>query len=120
MTFYSDLQTVATSLITQFGDTVTVRQEKSDTDKANPWEGKTDDVQTYTTVAVFDKFNARDIDGTLIKKDDLIAYIPSEDEDFEIKIKDFIVKGSTKYSIVNLEKIEPGPTNVMYILQLRQ
>lgn len=119
MSFYSDLVDIASNLLTEFGKPVTVRQEKSDTDKTNPWEGKTDDVQTYSTVAVFDKFFSKYFDKALVEKGDLFAYVPSKGEGFEIKLKDFIVEGSTKYSIVNLEKIEPGPTNIMYILQLR-
>lgn len=117
---YSNILAVSTTLIDDFGKTVTVRQERSDTDKTNPWEGKTDDVQTYATKAVFDKFIGLDIDGTIVKKDDLIAYISPDDEAFEIKIKDQIVAGSTTYKIMSVEKVDPGDTNLLYILQLRQ
>lgn len=117
---YAAMLAISTSLIDNFGKTVTVTQVRSETDQANPWEGKTFDAQSYNTKAVYDKFKAMDIDGTIVKKDDLLCYISPENETFEIKIRHKVVDGSTTYKIMNVEKVEPGGTNLLYILHLRQ
>jgi hypothetical protein len=117
---YDAMQTIGDDLIDNFGKTVTVRQEKSDTDKANPWEGKTDDVQTYNTKCAFIDIHEKDIDGTIVKKGDRLGYISPKGESFAIQLKHQIIDGSTTYKIMNVETINPAGTNLLYILRLRK
>lgn len=120
MTFYEDMEDVSFEILNDFGKEITVRREKSDINKTNPWEGKTDDVETFTAFAVFDKVDDSNIDPTLVRVTDLLAYIPSKGNDFTIEIKDKIIDGSDTYEIITLEEIKPSTTSLLFKLTLRK
>ncbi len=123
MTFYSELQTTSDSLLTKFGRVVTVRRERTDTSEANPWEGKTAVVSTYTGYAVLDTRKPKYDGTTITRRDTMIAYISpvaATGTFFTPEIKDYVTIGSDTYKIVGVEVVSPSTTELLYIVDLEK
>jgi hypothetical protein len=109
---YSGLKGTSKSLVERFGRTVTLRARSFSGAANNP---DVLDVDTETTAVITD-YNARDVDGTLIKVTDKMAIMHSDvtpDIDYQV------VDGGIVYSVINCNDIKPGDTSLIYKLQLR-
>lgn len=118
MTFYSDMVDVAFDLITEFGTAITMRREKTDTSKTNPWEGQTDSVTTYVTVGAFLKDEPKEDEKTLLKRDYKRVLVPAKDATFVFELTDLLVEGSDTYEILDMEIVDPGGTIIMYDMRV--
>lgn len=73
---------------------------------------------TYTASGVKIGYAQSDIDGTLIKQGDQRLYVPAlgfvrPTTNEQIKV------GSATYTVVNVEVVAPGDTDILYIIQIR-
>ena len=118
MTFYSNMLNTADSLISTYGRDVTIRREKNDTEKANPWEGYESEVTTYATQAVFMDDVPKNDDGTLVKREFQTCLVPAKGLTFTIELSDKVVDGSDEYEILDIHKVQPGDTLLMYKLRI--
>lgn len=66
--------------------------------------------------AVFD-FAADEIDGTIIQQYDKVMWVAVSGT--PISRVDKMVDGTTEYSIVSLEEVTPGDTELLYIIHAR-
>lgn len=117
MTFYTDLQTVATDLLTQFGQNGTWRQESNSYD---PSTGTNMVTSTDTTVKLAilplprgrDEFSEELIEmstnSIIVEAKALVAASVTPTSN------DKIVVGSTIYQITDLTPINPAGTPVVY------
>lgn len=73
---------------------------------------------THTAPGVKIGYEQTDIDGTLIKHGDQRLYVPAlgfvrPTTNEQIKV------GSATYTVVNVEVVAPGDTDILYIIQIR-
>lgn len=116
MTFYADMQSLATELLTEFGQNATwSRTEGGTRDPAtgNVTGGTTTNYSGYGTL--FD-FNTMLIDGEQILATDKRFLIESGDIP---KVADKLTINSVVYTVIAVNELNPAGTVVMYELQLR-
>ena len=113
---YSKLQTTATNLIQKFGGTVSVIVVSKGT--YNTATGVVNDTTTETEVSgVKVDFKKNEIDGTLVKLNDIKIYLPSTVE--VSKIDKLKISGNT-YNIIDIKEVKPADTFLYYELQVRK
>ena len=113
MSFYGDMAQLATELITEYGrDMIMLTYTESGPDYA-PTRTPVD----VTINGVFTSFITSDIDGTLIKKEDKMVLVDSSVEPVKSAS---IVDGGDIYELVDFNEIAPGPTSILYKLQVRK
>jgi len=107
---YSNVQATAISLINKFGRTITHRTTTSSGDEFDPVIVNND----TSITAVMIGYEAKEIDGTLIKTNDkmILTYT-------SINTKDEILDGAIKYEVVNVNEVKPGDTPLIYKVQIR-
>lgn len=93
-------------------DVAIVRTETDDSDPFNP---ETTDV-THTASGWCDTYDARDIDGTLIRQSDVKAFILCSSLDIAPATTDKYVAQSITYTIVSVQR---DPAGVCWIVQAR-
>ena len=120
MAFYDDMVDVAFDLITEFGTAITVRREKTDTSKTNPWEGQTDEnpVVTFVTVGAFLEDEPSEDNKTLLKRDCQRVLIPAKSADFVFELTDLIIRGSDTFEILEMKITNPASTIIMYDMKV--
>lgn len=113
---YTRSQATALRLITKFGTSATLMREGAPVGPVyNPEPG----TQTELSVTVvFDTYRSDEIDGTLIRRDDLKVLMASGDvvPTVEDRLKD--ASGNT-FSIVQIDALKPGGTVLMWTMQCR-
>lgn len=115
MSFYGTMSGVATDLLSQFGQTVTVRTY---TENYDPVTGKnTRTPHDSTTMGVFDNFSWEYMQTHEVKTGDRNLYI---DDSVTPELSAKIVVGTEEWSIANIEPVKPGGDVVLYQLQLRK
>ena len=109
---YSGLSKTATSLIDRFGrDAVLVKLSTTDGyDPGDPSETE------HPVRVVADNYRQSERDGTLIQANDRRYYLTSA---VAPESQDVIEDGDERLVIVNVEDTRPGPTAIMYTLQVR-
>lgn len=83
------------------------------------FEGGTEpSAKTYTASGVKIGYEQSDVDGTLIQRGDQQLYVPAlgfvrptTNEQIEV--------GGATYTVVNVEVVAPGDTDILYIIQVR-
>lgn len=71
----------------------------------------------YGVSMVFAQYNKREIDGEMIKPEDMKGLLPAKDLGFSPQIGDTITRGSAVWSV---RDIGIDPAQSLYILQLRK
>lgn len=117
MSFYSDMQQTANSMLSEFGQSVTITRKTSGAyDPAFGSVTITTTTQTGTG-AIFD-YGDRDINGTLVLQGDkklLLSQIGIDD----IEVNDTVTLGSNTYTVTNVKTLDPAGTNVMFVCNVR-
>ena len=117
MGFYDDLATVATTLLTDKGQTISFsRDNVISLDPVTGVETKSDAITFSGVGAVFD-YNASEIDGTVIQQGD--NRIVLESTATAPAIGDAATIGGVSHRVINVETVSPGGTVVIYKLQVR-
>lgn len=112
---YTRTRATAERLIARFGQTGTLRRTVSDDDPFNPTQTTTDYPCTF---AVLD-YEKRDVDGTLIKQTDQMAYVSTAGLSIAPETTDRLVIGGTPFTVVNVKPLSPAGTVVYFELQVR-
>lgn len=120
---YAGLADVAQELIEDNGRTATlVKVSEVPADASQPWRGNTSIETTQVVSAVFLDYMKEDIDGDLVRNGDQRAFIAEKSapgidfQDYEILRDD----EDQEWKIIDVDKKRPGPTTIVFILQLRK
>lgn len=120
---YAALATVSQTLIEANGRSVTlVKVSEVPLTPAQPWRGNTTTETLSVVTAVMMDYEKEDVDGDLVRAGDQIAVVaeksaPSADiEDYELLRDD----ENQEWKIINVDKIRPGPTTLVFLIQLRK
>lgn len=125
--FDTKFRALATKLVTKFGitnGTYTKITHGTMNDDTNKVEGGSVTANVIPMSPPI-RYNQTDVDGTLIRSDDYLIYIPAPDfEDAfgasaEIETVDFIEVDSRKLRIINTDPIYSGEQIAVYKLQVR-
>jgi hypothetical protein len=113
---YAEIQAVATELITEFGQAGTVTRIAP----PDPVNGGDPGETAYPATLVPMAYNARNIDGTVIKTGDVQIYISAVGLGIMPTVGDLVTAGGVGYRIVNADPNNyDGVTNVVFIVQGR-
>lgn len=124
MANFSKLQATATRLIRKNGRAVTVvRASTNPKDPEKPWRGnQCVDTELPTFAAIVD-YQERDIDGERIRRGDRRALIEvpkdSDGNEIDLRFFDRLDDRGERWRMMNIQKIEPANTTVVYDVQLR-
>jgi hypothetical protein len=113
---YTRTRATAERLIARFGQTGAVRRTVSDDDPFNPTQTTTD----YPCTLVVLDYNKRDIDGTLIRQTDQVAYVSTAGLTISPEVTDKLVVGGSPLTVINAKPLSPAGTAVYYELQVRK
>lgn len=109
---YTRLQNTAKSMIAKYGRQASIISLTKTGTAYNP-------VISETLTSIFllqSEYNAKEIDGTLIKTNDKRFLIYSETP---ISTENKILDNNKKYSIVSIKETMPGSVNILYEVQAR-
>lgn len=131
MVNYTSFRNLAERLIELNGrDIQLVRKDQGNpTDPTKPWRDSTDAADiTVDVKGVFTEFEKDQIDGEIVRRGDkrvLVADKSVIDEGgnaANLKIEDYdaVLDGSIRWRIITTDLIEPGPTRIVFDLQVRQ
>lgn len=118
---YDALQDAAEELIDDNGRDITI-QKRSDTvpDSSKPWEPAADGSGTnINTIGVFEDYSISEFGGTNIQIGDKKILIKGKGLSQDITTEDQIIDGSETWNIINVKKVQPGDTVIMYEIQAR-
>lgn len=116
---YTATRATAERLLERFGRSVSLRRTTvSGGDAWNPGGGTATTVN-HAATAVVTEYDAREIDGTLIRREDRRVILSTEGLSVTPATSDKVVVGATVYAIVNVAPLEPGGTVVLYEIQAR-
>ncbi len=120
---YTALSATAQTLVEENGRDVTlVKKSEVPLNPTQPWRGNTITEVTQLIKAVMTDYEREDIDGDLIRKGDQLAVVAEQSapgiafEDYEILRDD----EDQEWRIIMVDKIRPGPTTVLFLIQLRK
>lgn len=113
---YARLQATAQRLIAKYGQAGTVKRLTP----PDPVYGGEPVVTSYSVTLVPMAYEARYIDGTVIRTGDMQIYISAVGLAIEPTVGDIVTANGTDYSIVNGDPQKyDGVTNVVFIVQGR-
>lgn len=117
MTFSSDMQEAALSILSDLGQSLTFSRYTNS--EYNPASGAVERVSstTYTGYGNPSQYNLKDIDGEIVQQNDinLILYCTSEPN-----LDDEVTLDSDIYHIINIQKMNAQGSTIVYRLQLRK
>jgi hypothetical protein len=120
---YTDIAAVAKELIEDFGRTLTIRKiDTAPTDSSKPWRGQGTSHTSITPIGVILDYEAKDIDGEIIRGRDRLAYIAATSTEVgsnDLSTFDEVVDETITYRIIQVERLKPGGTVLLYTMQLR-
>lgn len=117
MSFYESIGATAASLISKFGQSITLRRITGGS--INPITGASDEVATdYTMTGLFKTIDDDLIDNTIIKASDKMIVFSNTSE--TPLIDDKIVLGSDVYSIEDIKTSSPASTDLVYFVRIRK
>lgn len=113
---YAEMQTVAAELITEFGQAGTVTRNAP----PDPVNGGDPVESEYPATLVPMAYDARNIDGTVIKTGDVQIYISAVGLGITPQVDDIATVGGKGYQIVSIDPYNyDGVTNVVFVCQGR-
>lgn len=117
MTFYSGMQTTATTLLTNYGQNLTFTRETPGAyDPATGTVG-TPTETSYSGYGVVLNYRDAEIDGERILQGDRM--ITLQNVSTAPKINDTVPIGSDTYTVLQVKALNPAGTNLVYKLQVR-
>jgi len=117
---YSGLETLADDLITEFGQTITLRVYTHTPVVATPWK-TTDTTTDYTVSAVMEDFSSYEKSLETIREGDKRFLMAAKDLTVtEIKPDDLIVMGGVTWRVVEATLTSPGGTDLIWTIQARK
>jgi len=122
---YTELQTVATELIGEFGGNVTITHVTVGTHDAitGVISGVTTTQQTVKAV-LFDYTNkesgAANIDGEVIRSGDKKMLVSANDLTADIVLTDTVTVSGTVWRVMNIKITRPAAVTIIYEVQLRR
>ncbi len=116
MTLTSRMTATALRLLTAYGQAITVVSLIND---FNPMTGDAveDDTDSYTGFGYPSNYNRRDIDGELIRADDILLIFSSTTIP---KVNDVFTVGAKVMTALAIQVITVSGSDVVYKIQLRQ
>lgn len=118
MSFYSELATDADALLTEFGQSVTVRRQSAGA--YNPDTGASS-ITTTDVIghgAVFDR-NAKDIDGAMIQHGDKQLLLSASGM-AKPSTADTVIIGGESWRVIDPQEISPAGIPVLYDINIRK
>ena len=117
---YTGLEAVADELITEFGQTVTLRVYTHTPVVATPWK-TTDTITDESVAAVMEDFSSYEKSSETIREGDKRFLIAANDLTVtEIKPDDLIIMGGIAWRVVEATLTSPGGTDLIWTLQARK
>jgi len=128
---YANFRLLAERLIEINGRDLTLVRRDQDNlvDPTEPWRASTEAAEiTFVVKGIIIEFEKEDFDGSLVRRGDKRIFIADKSVSDEggtaanLKIEDYdhILDGTTRWTILKAELIEPGPTRIMYDIHVRQ
>jgi len=117
MSLAGTLTTIATQLITQFGEAVTFSREVPG--EYNPETGETlpGDVVTYTAFGVPENYTSKEIDNvTIIQGDRKVTIYKTT---LVPQVNDAITLNGADYRVMNVEQIRAQGQDIIFQMQVR-
>ena len=117
---YSGLESVASTLVADFGQAATLRVVTHTPDPVKPWE-QTDTNTDYAVTVVLEEFNAwerQTIDT--IQVGDRKALVAAKDLTVAPAVDHLLLLGGVEFRVVAVETLDPGGTPLVYSLQVRK
>lgn len=114
---YQKMVDTASSLLTKFGDTVTVTYATSTSYDVATQTYTKSATSTFTGQGVVVPFNKSEIDGETIQAQDLRLIL--EKTSREPAIDDVVTWQGSDYRIMSVEIASPGGVDIVYFCQLR-
>jgi hypothetical protein len=124
--FYLEVLKDAQALVDQFGRGCILRHPAATTpDATKPWEQTAGDPTDVPLNAAFTKYDRKMINGTSIKSsDEKVILCWNAAITWEVSTSDLLIDNEInvgrQYIIVDADIICPGPTTVVYQLQVRR
>ena len=125
MSVYTDLQSVATSMLTDFGQPVVLTNYSAGTHNpvTGAITGQTTTTQTVNGV-IFDysrlDAGAMYNDGTQVEAGDKKLILSSADLTAAPTLKSKVTVGGDSWRVINIKETSPGGVSITYELQLRR
>lgn len=123
MVDYTSLAATAKRLIEKNGRTVTItKMSQTPADPAKPHRARNAAADTSVTpTAVVVPFESEQVDGSNVMVDDKMVMVAQESvSGVDLESFDRLTDGSDEYDIVKVKKVNPGPTSVVYMIQVRR
>ena len=125
MTFYSNLAATAQRLVNQFGGPVTLRRPDAGTYDPVTGEGTAGAPTDYPLKGLLLDYKSigsgmKYAEGTEIRADDKRLLLAAEGLAITPEPTDRAIVGAVSYQVVNIKKINPAGTPVLYELQVRK
>lgn len=123
MVDYTSLATTAKRLIEKNGRTVTItKMSQTPADPAKPHRARNSATDTsVTATAVVVPFDREQVDGSNVMVEDKMVLVAQESvAGVDLELFDRLTDGSDEYDIVKAEKVNPGATSVVYMIQIRR
>jgi len=119
---YADLQTTAQRLIREFGRDVVLRHVSvTGGHPYDPGSGTETIVDTQVRLVVLPEgWREADIAGTLIRIDDLHAYMGTEGLSVTPNRGDHIVMDGHEFEVIEVRRVKPADVVIYYDLALRR
>lgn len=116
MTFYADMQSLATELLTEFGQNITWSQTTGGTRDTATGETTGETTTNYSGYGAMFDFDTRLVNGDQILATDKRLLLQAGDIP---KVQDKLTINGTAYTVISIEELNPAGTKVMYVIQLR-
>lgn len=126
MVDYASLASIAEKLIADNGRPVTLtRESETPANASQPWRGNTTtDVDSLSATAVLLEYDKKEIDGDQVRRGDqkvlLAANVVGSAKDLKDYDKMVDDGDGEAWRIEDVRTLRPGPTTVIYTLQVRQ
>lgn len=118
---YGRLAASAKGMIHKFGKLADLFVNVETPNVSEPWNPPTIETKTLKTKMVFLSYKVEDIDGTVIKMGDRKVLVDAMSLTLTPEVDAWVVDpDGVRYTVVNLKRIDPGNTKLLYTLQVRQ
>jgi len=117
MSFYSNLASTASRLLTKYGQTVVFTRTTGATFSPSTGAYSGGTTTTVTGVGATFPYNIKEIDGTLVQLGDVRVFFYATSAPL---VGDNCAVDSVNYRVQSVEQLSPGGTVVLYTVQCRK